>query len=301
MNLHHIPIMEDRMSTHEQHSLPIEAMYNTSQIPTDFHSHLEYEIYYFHSGKCKLLIGDSIYDLTPGNLILMNGMTLHYPSIDNRYEYCRTVVHFDPAFASGLFQPPFLVPLLLPFERQTNRLISLQPGDRSRIEPLLEQLCELRQSEDPLSHDRLILCFQELLLLIYELSNMPSYGQATPPTSVKHQNVQKLIAYIEEHYQDDIQLDDLAGYMHLNKHYIVKIFKETTGITLFHYLYQRRINQAKMLFTMKPNRSITEMAFEVGFKYVSHFSQTFKKYTGQSPDEYRKGIARSYKDPAISR
>ncbi|WP_336776515.1 AraC family transcriptional regulator [Paenibacillus sp. MMO-58] len=280
------------MSVQERYPLPIEAMYNTSQIPTDFHSHLEYEIYYFHSGKCKLLIGDSIYELAPGNLILMNGMTLHYPSIDNRYEYCRTVVHFDPAFASGLFQPPFLIPLLLPFERQTNRLISLKAEEQARIEPLLERLCQLRQSDDPLSHDRLILCFQELLLLIYEFAHMPSYGQASPPGSIKHQNVQKLIAYIEEHYREDLELDDIADYMHLNKHYLVKIFKETTGITLFHYLYQRRINQAKMLFTMNPDRSITETAFEIGFKYVSHFSQTFKKFTGQSPDDYRKGIAR---------
>ncbi|MCM3629328.1 AraC family transcriptional regulator [Paenibacillus glycanilyticus] len=282
------------MRTQDHYSLPIEAMYNTSQIPTDFHSHLEYEIYYFHSGKCKLLIGDSIYELAPGNLILMNGMTLHYPSIDNRYEYCRTVVHFNPAFASGLLQPPFLVPLLLPFEKQTNRLISLKPEEQARIEPLLERLCFLRQREDALSHDRLILCFQELLLLIYEFANMPSYGQASPPKSIKHQNVQKLISYIEEHYREDLQLDDVAEYMHLNKHYLVKIFKETTGITLFHYLYQRRINQAKMLFTMHPDRSITETAFEVGFKYVSHFSLTFKKFTGQSPDDYRKGIARSF-------
>lgn len=281
------------MSTQERNSLPIEAMYNTSQIPTDFHSHLEYEIYYFHSGKCKLLIGDSIYELAPGNLILMNGMTLHYPSIDNRYEYCRTVVHFDPAFASGLFQPPFLVPLLLPFEKQTNRLIALRPEEQARIEPLLERLCLLRHKDDALSHDRLILCFQELLLLIYEFAHMASYGQASSPGSIKHQNVQKLISYIEEHYREDLQLDDVASHMHLNKHYLVKIFKETTGITLFHYLYQRRINQAKMLFTMNPDRSITETAFEVGFKYISHFSQTFKKFTGQSPDEYRKGIARS--------
>ncbi|GLX65968.1 AraC family transcriptional regulator [Paenibacillus glycanilyticus] len=286
------------MITQERYKLPIEAMYNTSQIPTDFHSHLEYEIYYFHSGKCKLLIGDSIYELAPGNLILMNGMTLHYPSIDDRFEYCRTVVHFDPAFAAGLFQPPFVVPLLQPFERQTNRLFSLSTEEQAKIEPLLERLCSLKLNEDPLSHDRLIVCFQELLLLIYEFASKPSHGngQASPPRSIKHQNVQKLISYMEEHYREDLQLGDVADYMHLNKHYLVKIFKETTGITLFHYLYQRRINQAKMLFTMNPERSITETAYEVGFKYISHFSQTFKKFTGQSPDDYRRGIARSYQD-----
>ncbi|MFC4779536.1 AraC family transcriptional regulator [Paenibacillus sp. GCM10023252] len=272
---------------------PIEAMYNTSQIPTDFHSHLQYEIYYFHSGKCNYLIGDRIFELKPGDLILMNGMTLHCPRVDTREEYCRTIVHFEPSFVEGLLGPPFKLPLLAPFETHMNQRLSLSEEDRAQIEPLLERMCLLHSRHDALSHDRLVAGLLELLMLIYEIADKPQSSSGAQP-GVKQQNVQALISYIEEHYREELTLEDLAQHMHLNKHYIVKIFKETTGITLFHYLYQRRVNQAKVLFTMNPDLTITEAAYEVGFKYISHFSQTFKKHTGRSPDEYRRELRQSY-------
>ncbi|SEG56712.1 AraC family transcriptional regulator [Paenibacillus sp. UNC499MF] len=281
------------MSLMESFTKPIEALFNTSRIPAGFHSHLYYEIYYFHSGQCSYLVGDRIYNLSPGDLLLMNGMTLHYPKINPAYEYCRTIVHFDPAFAEGLFRAPLLTPVLNPFKKVDNRLISLESGEREKLEPMLEQLCSLSGKNDIISRDRFLVAFMQVLLQVYEIADKPR-NRNHEPGGPRQQHVQQLISYVETHYSEDLTLDDMAEAVHLNKHYLVKMFKETTGITLFHYLYRRRINQAKVLFTLEPEKSITETAYEVGFKHLSHFSQTFKKFTGLTADEYRKQVLYTY-------
>lgn len=278
------------MTLRDYFHLPIEAMYNTSRIPSDFHSHLDYEIYYFHSGKCTYLVGDKIYELEPGDLILMNGMTLHYPKVSSDLEYCRTIIHFNRSYAEGLLKPPFLsTDALQPFEGMNNIRISTTLEDRKLLEPLLDKLCRLYLHKDSLSHDRFLTAFMELLMQIREITDRPNVHEA-PVIGLKQSNMGRIISYIENHYTEEITLDDLVHHMHLNKYYLVKLFKEMTGITLFHYIYQRRINQAKVLFTMHPDQTVTEVAYQVGFKHGSHFSQTFKKFTGIPPDEYRKHL-----------
>ncbi|ASS65427.1 MULTISPECIES: AraC family transcriptional regulator [unclassified Paenibacillus] len=278
------------MTLREQFQLPIEALHNTSRIPATFHSHLDYEIYYFHSGKCIYLIGDKIYDLEPGDLILLNGTTLHYPKVDAQADYVRTIIHFNPSFAGQLMRPPFIEPdVLKTFEESKNMRLSLERSDRERLEPLLQRLCLLYSSTDALSHDRFLVAFTELLLLIREFSLKPQ-AEGSDPSSAKQASAQRVISYIEANFAEDITLEGMAAELHVNKHYLAKLFKEVTGLTPFHYLYQRRVNEAKVLFAMDRQRPVTDIAYRVGFKHGSHFSKTFKKYTGMSPDLYRKGI-----------
>nr|WP_255639646.1 AraC family ligand binding domain-containing protein [Aquibacillus saliphilus] len=69
----------------------------------NYHSHLEhYEIYFFHAGSCRYLIHNQIYDLTPGDILLMDGKTLHKPNVDPSIEYVRSVVHFSPQWILGV-------------------------------------------------------------------------------------------------------------------------------------------------------------------------------------------------------
>src|SRR5690625_4716080 len=62
----------------------------------DYHSHPEYEIYFFHAETCKYLIHNQIYDLKPGDIIVMDGLTLHRPNISSNEPYIRSVIHFSP-------------------------------------------------------------------------------------------------------------------------------------------------------------------------------------------------------------
>jgi len=278
------------MAQSAQFRLPIEATCSDNPMPICFHSHYEYEIYYFRSGKCRYIIGDQIYELTPGDLILMNGMVLHSPKADPSMLYKRMIVHFDPQYAARLFGCGFSLPLLSPFENLNNTRLSLSPEEQAVIEPLLERMCALHpQLDRPLAHDRFLALFLTLLTEIHGFTGRRDRRSGTEP-SVKEQNVERIISYLEENIARDLTLNEISSHLRLNKYHLSKTFKEVTGSTIFEYLYHRRINQAKVLFTLDPERPVTEVAYETGFKYPSHFSRYFKAFTGLSPDAYRKSV-----------
>lgn len=266
---------------------PIDFNYrDTNPTRMTFHSHVKYELYYFHGGKVNYLIGDKIFVLQPGDLILMNGMTLHCPNADPEHVYDRTTIHFEPAHIEGLLAPFHSVDVLRPFRELGNHRLQLQGEDKEEAEMLLGRMAQLYRKSDPISYNRFLLALLDLLHLVYRLCERPSAKPEFP--SEKERHVQSMIAYVERHYHEDLHLEQLEESLHLSKYYLSKIFKEVTGVTLFKYVYQRRINQAKMLFLLDNRKSVTDVCFQVGFKHLAHFSRLFKEQVGCTPEQYRR-------------
>ncbi len=253
-----------------------------------FHSHPYYEIYLFHNGKCRYLIGDKIYELASGDLILMHGMTLHCANVDPQQPYIRTVLHFDPSFIQGAFRSVYPLDILAPFRELGNIRIPLSPGPLQEIDGLLQKIDRLKQKQDAISDNRAFLSLIELLTLLYGVAESKLKLQTPEIMTEKVRNVQSIITYLEKHFAADVHLKQLESKLHLDRHYMSKIFKDVTGITIFTFLYQRRINQAKILLHTAPAMKITEVCYQVGFKHPAHFSRVFKAYTGTTPEQYRK-------------
>lgn len=252
-----------------------------------FHSHPRYEVYYFHEGVCNYLIGDQIYSLSPGDLILMNGMTLHRPKVDTRYPYIRTVIHFEPSLLKPFQEVPQAVPFLQPFQALSNFRLSLEPREKEEVERLLAGMDVLQRQGGQVANNRMLLAFVDLLHLIYELCGNPLRGRPDFP-SEKERTVQRIVSYIEEKYTEELGMDRLQADLHVSKFYLSRLFKEVTGFTIFDFVFQRRINEAKILFLLDPGRSVTEVCFQTGFKHLAHFSRLFKRQIGVTPEKYRK-------------
>ena len=259
------------------------------QFQMKLHTHMHYEIYYFHKGKCTYLIGDQIYVLAPGDLILMHGLTLHSPNVDPDLEYRRTTIHFDPSYVSNMMQLPLTLNVLKPFQELRNHRFQLQGEEKQQMEAVLLQLEQLFRNQDVISYHRFHVLFLDLLFMIYGYCQKPLEVRTEFPSAKEH-HVQSIITFIEANFQEDIHLEELERSLHLSKFYLVKIFKEVTGITIFTYLYQRRINQAKVLFLLEKQKSVTEICYEIGFKHPAHFSRIFKQLVGYTPEKYRKSL-----------
>ena len=93
--------------------------------------------------------------------------------------------------------------------------------------------------------------------------------------------------YIDENYNRDIRLEDVADYVYLNANYISELFKKETGINFSKYLVQKRIETAKT-FLLDTRYRINEVAAQVGYTDTKYFSRLFKEYVGVTPAQYRK-------------
>lgn len=251
-----------------------------------YHSHQNYEIFYFHEGSGNYLIGDRIHILQPGDLLMMHGMTLHCPNMNRDDKYIRTVISFDPGYIPAIAGQLFTIDPLEPFERCKNLKIALRGKDKKIFEQKLYQLNEYYDKRDTVKQNRLRIAFCELMLDIYYFYDTQLEQKVELPTE-KEKTVQKVIAFVEQHFEGEVNLDQLACNVHLNKHHLSRKFKEVTGTTIFSYLYQRRINEAKILFILYQDISVTEVCYKVGFKNLSHFSRMFKQQVDLSPDEYK--------------
>jgi AraC-like DNA-binding protein len=254
-----------------------------------FHSHAHYEVYYFHGGKCNYLIGDTIYALAPGDLILMNGMTLHCAKIDPEFEYVRTIVHFEPTGLHPFLEAMHALNILQPFQELGNLVISFRGQEKEEVERILQHMQTLYNGGDEIGYNRFRLAFVDLLYVIYGHCRKPLLVKNELP-SEKEKTVQRVISFVEQHYTEELDLEQIQASLHVSKYYLSKIFKEVTGVTIFDFVYQRRINQAKILFMLHNKLSVTEVSYEVGFKHLAHFSRAFKRQVGFSPDKYKKSM-----------
>lgn len=98
--------------------------------------------------------------------------------------------------------------------------------------------------------------------------------------------IREVIAFIEQNYQNNIKVEDIANWCNLNRSYLTKIFKKDKNISLQQFLIKYRMCKAceKLKLTSLSIKSISE---SVGYDNQLNFSRTFKNEFGISPSEYR--------------
>lgn len=100
--------------------------------------------------------------------------------------------------------------------------------------------------------------------------------------------VRRAMAYVHTHYAEQVSLKDIAAYVGLSEQHLIRSFRKESGITPIDYLKRYRIRQARALLEAG-DKSITEVALEVGFSDSSYFARVFRREVGVSPGAYRGG------------
>lgn len=106
-----------------------------------------------------------------------------------------------------------------------------------------------------------------------------------PPSKSKECAAAK--RYIDENFSENITLDKLAEITHVNKYYLSHTFQREYNTSPINYLLNRRITESKALLT-STDFSLTQISEQMGFSSPAYFSQSFRRFTGQSPLEYRR-------------
>lgn len=100
--------------------------------------------------------------------------------------------------------------------------------------------------------------------------------------------VEKVIAYMNQHYSEDISIDTMANHVGISPQYMCRLFKQQMSVRPFEYLRQVRINKSKSLLIQRKVLKIEAIASAVGFNNPSYYGAIFKQYEKMTPKAFMK-------------
>lgn len=155
----------------------------------------------------------------------------------------------------------------------------------------------IRSMYDSLSSDELYGGFTASAAMYRLLIILNRAAEAIPDSKEKvNPVVAAAIDYINEHYAEEITLDDLCSVGGgLSEQYLCRLFKQATGLRPVEYILKKRISVARA-YLEETDMPISEAAEKTGFHNTSYFYRNFKKFTGTSPLACRQNAARALSD-----
>ena len=134
----------------------------------------------------------------------------------------------------------------------------------------------------------------ELMTGVREITNLQFHMIADYTTRVERLRIGRepsalvtaVSGYIRQHISEPITTEDIASALYISRTHLSARFHRESGMTLSAYRQREKTEEAKRLlrYTDKPLSAISSY---LGFSSQSHFSRTFRKYTGITPGEYR--------------
>lgn len=108
--------------------------------------------------------------------------------------------------------------------------------------------------------------------------------QASEPD--QNDPVEAVCSYIQNHFAQEISLNQLADITHFSPGYISRLFHRRMGVTLRNYISQIRVENASQMLQLS-RKGVADIALDCGFRNLSHFYRVFKQHTGITPKEMR--------------
>ncbi len=135
-----------------------------------------------------------------------------------------------------------------------------------------------------------IVCLPELKASIYKILTAICQKQKRKSTKSQFTCIREGIKLLEQN--SNLKIADIAAHCGVSECYFRRLFKEYSGESPMDFRQHYRIEKAKQLLLSDEGLSISEIAEELHFTDIYHFSKTFKKYTGLSPNHFLKAHSR---------
>ncbi len=258
----------------------------------DRHWHPECEILYVEKGTLELEHNLNTILLHEGDIVLIDPEDLHEITgcSDDTIHHA---ILFDPKMLSTNNKDAFQLDIIDPFlshELGFTTIISPDLLAYSLISELVEELIRIMKKHDKYwIYEAKVLLFR-LMLASYEMKLFVKKNVDLSEEQRLGIDRYKMIqTYIEEHYRQEIHLEELAELIDCSENYVGRLFKRISHDSPIHYLIQFRIEKACELLK-NTTMPVLDIALAVGFTNVSYFIRQFKEFKHTTPLKYRKSF-----------
>ena len=253
------------------------------------HWHECLEISYVLRGKGRYYIEDKIYEMSPGDIIVINNNEPHYLEVYNE-EMFQPIIVFDPSLIYNDKSIPLDSEYLCPFfDRGTDFNNKLDPANPLTAEIRTNLLAIEQEYLQKNEGYRLMIKAKLLTILTCLLRSFRDRNKNADKTGNKKWHLvrlEEIINFISVNYNSDIRLEDMAAKMCVTPQYFSSFFKKVTGISYIEYLNSIRVKNAARLLK-DTDFKVIDIANQCGFNKTANFNKIFKKHTGRVPSDYR--------------
>lgn len=240
---------------------------------SDMHWHSHFLLNIITEGEGVQVINGKNYPFSQGSVILLSPLDFHRNIIDEGKRVSMYAVKFsDKLFYDSLGSfcelSDFPAAAMLPEE------------DFKDSKALFSMLLNEQKNKYKLGSEKFAQNIIEQLVILA----LRACGRI--PKSETESHIHKALAFIHYNFRRNIRVSEVAAYVGYSPNYFSSEFKKETGTEFRKYLHELRLDFAMNLLKFS-NLSVTEVCFESGFNTLPHFSQTFKKKFGKSPERIK--------------
>ena len=240
--------------------------------PADFpvHIHNALEVCIMTAGSCRVICENKQYPLQAGDVFISFPNRLHgYEENKNteRYLLILPVKPYLEMFHKTLTE---FVP--------EDPILSAGTWEQLDILPLTRQACkDASQASETIMQGYFAVIVGKLLSLL----------QLRPQRSDGDNILRSVLLYIHSHYREPVSRTAIARAVGYDESYVSHIFSQVMHMGISRYVNRLRVDDAKSLLSHS-EKTVTQIAGELGFGSIRNFNRVFQRETGKRPVEYRK-------------
>jgi len=274
-------------------NVPIQFEFRDPQSPFPLHVHDFHEMVLVYSGKATHITPNGDRDIQGGDFVNIKlGQAHGYKNIRNLV--LMNILISPSFFEEDRFGLNSLPPFDALFGRETETDAAKTPiihtkldyGIFSRAKDLIENAGAELQGRSDGYRAMVVSLFLELIILLirnYKGADEPQPGFALDVTS--------LINYVKQNYRSPLSMTDLTAFSGMSESHVLRVFKQYLDCSPFQYISRLRLDAATDAL-IQTDKSITDIALDLGFNDSNYFSRLFCKHLGLAPREYRKKYLR---------
>ncbi len=245
--------------------------HNSDRLGVDvgLHFHSFHKVTVVKHGTGTYMINGRMYDIKPGDVIMVAMNIPHQPSFAKGELYDRYTFYISPSILEGI------------------DIFSLLPGNVLRFsaghtERLLAMADRVREEMTSDAYASGVVSKLLLLQFVIEIRrSMDSSGRTAKPKRAGNNRMLDLLRYINDHISEPISISDLSGHLYMSRYHMMRVFKSSFGCSIHEYISERRLIYAKELLIK--GHSPAETCYMCGYGSYSAFSRAYRSRYGISP------------------